>query len=693
MIKFENGIFIIETKNSSYAMCVSEDLELLSLYYGDKLKNYGELEKPSSREGLTVYKNTYTYKPEFPSSSRGYFSDVCINAVIEGKNNLELKYLESDIKEDTLTIILKDRFSDFKVKLIYTVYYDIDAVDKQAIFINDTSGVVTVKEAKSGIIHFPDNDIYEVEYQWGKWAYEYRKERKLLTHGKLVLDSRVGACSGPLYTPFIIVGDKNYTEDSGNVYSCALHYDGNFITTVEMNYADETTLSMGINNYNFEVVLNSGDTFTTPVLTNIYSNCGLQKVSNDYYDYLIEFKKKIGKKDREIPVIYNTFIPFELDIDEEKCLLIFDKMKYIGAELFVIDDGWFKGRTDYKSGLGDYVEDRKKFPHGLKFLSDTAHQKGLLFGLWVEPEMVNKNSEFYKTHQNWILSYEGVEVFETRDQQVLDMSNDEVLSYVLDTLDGIIENYGLDYLKFDMNRYISEVNYKTPDFYDKFAKNVAKMYEHIAEKYPNLLIENCAHGGARFDYGLLPYSDRINKSDNSDPVDMLKIMEGYSKFCPLKMMGGAGNMQSEVHFYNGRKADVDYRGNMGLISSFSVGTNIITCDDKELEAIKKYATEYKRIRKAMNNSYIYRILSPYDGDAVCFEAIERGGKNINVFIFSNMLSKSDKLTTIKLKGLDDDAIYDVDGKLYHGETLRKVGLKLPVYGDYYSKHITITREE
>ena len=692
MIAFLDQLFVIQTQNSSYVMKINETGELMQMYYGKKLLAPCELDEPVTSAVFSDHIRLYKYTPEYPVRVRGFYDEPCLTARMpDGVKDLQFVYESHSIEGDTLRIVLKDVYYKVRVRLQYKVFESMDLIDKSAEIENYGESEIVLTDFKTGAIYFPHSQKYVMMHQWGFWSNEYRKELTLLAHGKTVLETRRGICSGPQHVPFFAVGEESVSETAGEVRYGFLHYNGNFKIVAEQNSGNVLCVTAGINDYDTEITLKEGARFALPVITTGYSGAGFEKMSLSLYDYQFDYCLPRTRIGRTMPMIYNSWYPFEFDVDEEKCIALLDKVKEMGAELFVIDDGWFNGRTTERTSLGDWTVDLNRFPSGIRAVSDAAHAKGLLFGLWMEPEMVNPDASLYEEHPEWVLRYPTRETVAFRWQYVLDLSRQDVMEFVWQTADRLVRENNLDYLKWDMNRYIAEVNVERKDFYVQVAANVREVWRRLNEKYPDLLLECCAHGGARTDYSMLEYCDRINRSDNSDPVDVLRLHEGFTTYILPRLAGGAGNVPLEFHPMNNRVSPLEYRAHLGMTGSMSVGMNLLTIEPSVFEELKGYVREFKCMRKSLHNSYVYRLRSAFEGNLAVWEYLERSGESAHVFLFGQGLTRRDRLPRLKLRGLQAEAKYEVDGKTYLGDTLMNYGLEIVPFGDYYSKIIKIRR--
>lgn len=472
-----------------------------------------------------------------------------------------------------------------------------------------------------------------------------------------------------------------------------IRHAGNFKIVFEKNHAGTVKITAGINFYDTAAPLKKGEVFSTPSVLFGYFQGGYATMRERLYDLEYDALAPAVNIKKPFPIIYNSWYPYRFDTNEEKLLALVDRAKELGAELLVIDDGWMSERTSDKGGLGDWYADPVRFPSGLSAISRACHEKGLLFGLWVEPEMITADTALYRRHPDWVLRYTTREPSKMRNQMVLNLAREDVYAFAEETMDRLVEEHALDYLKWDMNRYIAETD-GTPDFYIRYARNVERLYRHVREKFPTLLIENCAHGGARADMALFPYCDRINRSDNSDPVDVLCLHENFTDLFPPRYAGGAGNVSISPNTTNGRCAPLDYRLALGMTGSMSIGFNILTATEVELVQTKAAITYYKAIRPILHNAYVYKLSSAVECQTVAWQYTARDRRSAVLFLFAHGLHYGEGLTHVRPLGLLADGVYEAEGKWYYGDTLMSYGLAIDrPKGDYYSKIIEIRKVE
>ena len=695
MIRFleEKKLFILETENSSYLFGLNDKKIPLHIYYGDKLlyPEDMELEYAKDNERFEDWAGKHIYPQELTTHTLGVYDEDGLKVrFFDGVSDLLLQYAKHEINRDELILVLVDEAYSIEVRLHYKVYETYDLIERSTEVINYGKPLI-IENIKSATIHPPIGGEYKVRTFSGSWSREYIPEDSPIISGRFSVEGRRGTGSGHQHAPFFAVSHlmENVNETQGKLWFGGLIYSGNFKFVFEKNQAGIVRISGGLNEYDTKISLQNGEKFQSPSLLIGYTNHGYGSMSEKLHSFEYDRLCPQEKMRKPFPVYCNTWGPYGFDVDEEKLLALVDVVKEIGGEVLLIDDGWFEGRNDETGGLGDWYPDKRKFPNGLKIISDKAHRNGLMFGLWVEPEMVSESSQLYKEHPEWALTYPTREKSQMRYQIVLNFTKEEVYRFAEETVDRIIEEYGVDYLKWDTNRYISETDC-TQDFYLRYMANIERLYRHIQIKYPNVYVETSANGGARNDLGVLRYSDKINRSDNSDSIDVLKLHEGFTTLFLPRLSGGGGNIAASPHGMSGRIAPLKFRARLGMTTSISVGINLLKITDEEKQELKEYIAYYKKLRPMLHNSRFYRLSSAYENKCAVWQFVSKDKKQSCVFIFAHGLRWKEGLTHIKLRGLDPETVYKINEKEYHGDTLMQYGLAIarPV-GDYYSDIIEI----
>ena len=715
MIKYNSKSrkFAIHTKSTSYFMQIDDEGVLRNLYFGKKINSEDcvDLMIPNSLY-CKICSCTYPYRAEYIAKGKMIYDEPCINArFFDGTEDVRLVYSEHKIQKteygEKLTVVLKDEVYPFAVELGYETYGELDLIGKSAVIKNIGKEPVTLTCMKTGTLYPEWHQNMRIMYFAGNWGAEYQKEYVTMRHGKFCIDNRRGTSSGPQHIPFFALDNGSATETSGEVWYGSLHWSGNFKIDIEQPYHHQVTVTAGVNNFDCDIELRENDVFETPQLTIGFSDGGYEKMSEQLYDFQYDYLIP-HKNNDSLSVIYNTWYPYELNVNEQNCLSLIDRAKEIGAELFVIDDGWFADRNIFSVGLGDWYVNKEKFPNGLKPIADKAHSLGMKFGLWIEPEMVNESSNLYKKHPEWVLSYPNREKTVMRHQYVLNLAREDVKEFVWETIKRIVSEYALDYIKWDMNTYITETGVKDGhrEICIRYIKNLYDIREKIEKTFPDLIMENCAHGGARADFGMLKYSDRINRSDNNDPLDSLKLHEGFSTVFIPKYAGGAGNMPNSPNRINHRISPLKFRAFIGMTGAMSIGINLLNSTQKEIDEIKKYIEQYKEIREIIRDSYVYRLSSAFEYPYTVWEYLSRDRNHALVFVFSHGMNFRETPPHMKLRGLSEKCRYRLTGeehkilnwkheplpdRITFGDGLMNYGVQIEPMGDFDCQIIRIDK--
>ncbi len=690
----ERQLFRLRADKAEYAFTAKTG-RLTSLHFGKRLngdEDYDEI--LADRARMNPSSHGYSFS-EYRSGDPFDYCAPCLRVrFADGAESVRLAYKSHEISGEMLRITMKDEHYPLEVELRYKTWGELPLVGRSATIRNLGGEPITVRSALSAAMQLPEGRDWRLTHYAGDWGSEYQKNQAMLTQARVELATSCLTDAAFHQLPFFALDEEGRaTETSGEVYFGVLGWSGDFRIAVETQHtqtAKATCVSGGVNDATSEIRLKGGECFETPMFTFGFSDGGFGRMSEILYDWQLDYTLPKGTSDKAHsprPIIYNTWYPYEFNIDEQKLIDFIPKAKYIGAELFVIDDGWMKGRVNDKCGLGDWIIDEARFPHGLGCIADEVHKAGLMFGLWVEPEMVNPDSDLYRAHPDWVLSDPNRAGTLQRNQLILDMSRDEIRDWAISWLDDLIENAKLDYLKWDMNREATEIglDWLERGVAVRYMRNIEYIWRHLNAKFPDLLLENCASGGGRADFGMAPFADRVNRSDNADPVDVMLLHEGYSTFFVPKLAGGAGNVSPSPNHINGRAAPFGFRANIGMTGSFSVGINLLKCSDSELDEIKAAVARFKELRPALQDAYVYRIASANEHPYQVLEYVKRDRSEFTVFAFGHGLRQWDKqLPRFRMRGLEPDALYASGELRMSGSALMGLGVKLPLRGDYAS---------
>jgi alpha-galactosidase len=702
----QRRLFLIQTAAVTYALGIDDGDRLRHLYWGSRIDRSEDLPVlPGSQPGRISTENMQACPLEYRTLEGFEYGEPALHArFADHVAGVQLVYrehwLQREDKRQILTIRLADRFYPLTVDLEYVIYEGLDLISRRSVIKNEGADPIRLEIIRSASLYVPRGRTYRLTHLSGNWGREFQKERLVLTHSKVDIENRRGTSGGPQAVPFFALdSDAAATETTGEIWYGVLHWSGNFRIAVEMDPSDQVTVSCGIGEFDAAWQLQPGTSFTTPQVTIGYTGGGFEQMSEALYAFQYDYLAPRAKATQVRPIIYNSWYPYEFDINEEKLLGLAEKAAAIGVELFVIDDGWFRGRTSDKAGLGDWFVCTERFPRGLEVIADRCHSLGLQFGIWVEPEMVNPDSDLYRAHPDWVIHYPTRARSLQRNQMVLNFARDDVRDFAIDFLDRLITDYRLDYLKWDMNRYMTEPGWPDAAPEDqasltiRYIQNLYAVWEHLNQKHPHVLYENCAHGGARADFGMVAYADRINRSDNADPVDVMKLHEGFTTLFLPKTAGGAGNIATSPNSINGRVTPLRFRAHLGMMGSMSIGINLLLSSPEELAELKSYLSAFKALRPDLQNGWVYRLVSAYEHPYAIFQYVNRSRTATTVFAFGHGLNFRQQLPRIRLRGLLPEKLYrSPDGNLISGQGLMNLGLAIRLRGDYDSCVLTYRME-
>ncbi len=697
----EARIFSLQTKNTSYIFEIYEEkpnyknstlrLALRSLYWGKKVNRVEDFVRPfnwyingCNDGGKQSHER---FASEFVGSGGMFYSEPTLRVeFFDGVRDLFLNYSSHEIIDNVLKITMKEVSYDIEVDLYYKVLDEIDIIVRNCVIRNTGDNNIKLEKAFSAAVNIPYGDKYYLTSMDSKWTHEYDVHHTEITKTRSVIESLGGVSNSQNY-PYFAIDDGSATENNGDVWYGTLAWSGNTKITVEKDIMEQVRITGGISDDDFAWILGKGESFKTPEFVFGFVCEGFNAAANNMQKYVQISRVPSLWKDKASPIIYNGWTCFQFDIDEQKLIPIAEKAASVGAEFFVIDDGWMENRNESSSGLGDWKIDKKKFPNGFTPLINKVNELGMKFGIWVEPEMVTIDSDLFKNHPDWIMSFPTREYEESRQQLVLNLALDEVKEYIIDFLDKLLSNNNIEYLKWDMNRYISQASYPNAPYGEqrsvwvKYVHNLYEIFAHIKNKYPYVFFENCASGGLRADIESLKYSDRINYSDNHDPVDSLYMREGLLKVCPTKYIGGSGHISASGSGFNKRECPLEFKAMLGITGSLGISVNLLKATDEELEEISKYVSMAKEFRSTIQFGTGYKLRSIYNDNSWCQEYVSQDGDEVLVFIFAPQLKFTYCYPSLKLFGLEKDALYCVDDQYtISGEGLMNRGLDAKVYG-------------
>ena len=603
--------------------------------------------------------------------------------IYNGKPKLEglpATYVESDDEAQTLELVLEDTSINTRIVLLYTIYEAFPVIARSVRFECDSDEKITLLSAMSACVDLPDKD-YEMIDLAGVWARERHVRRHKLDYGIQSIYSMRG-CSSYQFNPFLALARENADEFQGQVYGFSLVYSGNFLAQTEVDNYDTARVLMGIHPNGFKWTLEKGESFQTPEMVMVYSEAGLNGMSQTFHKL---YRTRLARgtwRDKVRPILINSWEAFYFDFDAPKLLGLADAAADLGMELFVLDDGWFGKRDDSTSSLGDWYPNEEKLKGTLKELAEKINAKGLKFGLWIEPEMTNKDSDLYRAHPDWLLAEQGKRICHSRNQYVLDFSKKEVREYIGDMLENLLAEVPVSYIKWDLNRTFSEVFSNGNDreyqgkVCHKYVLGVYELYERLTSRFPHVLFESCASGGARFDPGMLYYAPQGWTSDDTDAIERLKIQYGTSMVYPVSCMGS--HVSASPNHQTNRVTPIETRADVAYFGTFGYELDLLKLGEEDKAEIRRQIAFMKEKRDLIQKGTFYRLKSPFEGNETAWMIVSEDQKKALVGYYRVMQPVNVGFKRLKLKGLKEDTCYKVSGYDYdcYGDELMQVGMIL-----------------
>ncbi len=697
-------VFVLSSPHSTYAMGVSPDGELQHLYWGGALWRVDDLPTAARKRDISSFDPHEMLEAEEYSGWGGprFYEPALKITRADGDRDLVLHYASHKIDGDRLLITLKDIKDDVEANLDYRVYPDTGIISRSVQISNRGKQSITLESAQSATWNLPGGDGYRLSYLSGRWAAETQLNREPIHEGMKVLESRLGE-SGHNLNPWFAIDEGKADEQHGSVWFGALAWSGNWRITIEQTPYKQVRVTGGLNTFDFAQPLNPGESFDTPEFFAGYSANGFGEASRLLHNLERTHIEPGGATARVRPVLYNSWEATEFNVDEPGQRALAEKAAKLGVELFVMDDGWFGKRNTDNAGLGDWTVNPQKFPNGLKPLIDHVNSLGMDFGLWVEPEMVNPDSDLYRAHPEWVMNFPGRPRTLLRNQLVLNLARSDVRDYVFGFLDKLATENHLRYFKWDMNRIFAEPGWadvpldQQKEIWRQYVLNYYEILRRLREKHPNLEIESCSGGGGRIDLGVLRYVDEVWTSDNTEAFDRLRIQEGFSEAYAAKFMSA---WVTDVPNMNHRSTPLSFRFLVAMQGALGIGSNLNKFSAEDTELATKMIALDKRIRETVQMGDLYRLLLPSESDTSSNQYISKDGKEAVLFAFRHSQEYNTAPPTIHLAGLDPKAIYKletIDNKLVEkqaelsGAYLMQNGLNLILRGDFDSTIVLLHR--
>ncbi len=678
-IRFDKDaqVFRIDAADTSYVIGINEKKQVQTLYWGKRLCADDIFAAPHSDPGSSSFdSSTNTTQQEFVAWGGGLYVEPDLKVTFpDGNRDLVLHYVSYTIKGSQLSILLKDISRDVYVELQYKVDAVTGILRRSAQVQNRTSGQLTIEQISAATWNLPRGMDYRLRYLTGRWAAEWNLHEQVIQPGKTILESRRGSTGDQNNPWFAIDWNGSNDQDSGDVWFGDLGWSGSWQISIEQDQMQQVRVTGGPNSFDFGYRLIPGEHLQTPYFYAGYSHEGIGGASRLLHRFEISSILPHAPNPKLRPVLYNSWEATEFKVDEADQEALAEKAASIGVERFVVDDGWFGQRANDHAGLGDWYVNPVKFPQGLKPLIDKVHSLGMDFGLWVEPEMVNPDSDLYREHPDWVLNFTGRPRSEGRNQLMLNLARPDVRAFVFGFLDKLLSDNDIAFLKWDYNRNWSEPGWPAvaPDeqkrVYIDYVRNLYSILDELREKHPGIEIESCSGGGSRVDLGIMRYTDEMWPSDNTDAFDRLQIQDGFSyAYAPGVMMAWVTDSPTWV---NQRTLSLEYRFLSAMQGSLGIGANLNHWKPEDFRTAKKMVAEYKQIRETVQRGSLYRLISPQNGsEQSVTESVSVDQRHAIAFVFLHSSQKLYPFPRIFLRGLKPEVMYRaaaLSGRLVDGQ--------------------------
>lgn len=713
-----SGQFHLYNDRISYIIGTGINGELTNLYFGKKIHDREDMSYVVFRMGMpnvVVDADTESYsmelnRQEYPSFGTTDFGTQAFevetangsrissfvyksHSIFPGKH--EITGLPATYADDgeamTLEVELEDEVAQMTLTLSYTIFDKYPVIARHANFRNNGNSKAVLKKALSCCLDLPDQD-YELMQFSGAWARERIPEVRKLGTGTVSIESKRGVSSAN-QNPFVIIKRPNTDEHAGEAVGFSFVYSGNFIAAAEGGTHGRLRMLMGIHPDRFSWPLAKGESFETPEVVIAMTDCGLNDLSRTYHRLYNNNLVRGRWKNEPRPILNNNWEATFMDFTEESILRIAAKAKEAGVELFVLDDGWFGERNDDFAGLGDWIENPKKLPQGMAGLARKINVMGLKFGFWIEPEMVNPDSNLYRRHPDWVLAAPGRKSSLGRHQLVLDFSRQEVVDHIYGMLHKVIDGAPISYIKWDMNRSLTEVfsldaaPEEQGTIYHKYVLGVYSLYSRLIEAFPDILFESCSSGGNRFDAGMLYYAPQAWCSDNTDAIDRIRIQYGSSYGYPIVSIGS--HVSAVPNQQTGRTVSIATRANVAYFGTFGYELDLNEISEEEFEEVKEQIKFMKENRQLIQFGDFYRLRSPFETDQAAWMVVSEDRSRAIVGFYCMRSNVNTLPGFLKLEGLDPDRLYRMEDMEYYGDELMNMGITLT---QFYKKGFTISED-
>lgn len=705
-----NQVYQLSTDNTQLVYTVGEDGRLIFRYYGPRLSNTDQF-APWRSYNRPDCQREANYEA-YPSFGLGYVNEPALSVINANGSLITELVFDNYVQQSSEGVIhgiftLRDRVAAVCVQLHVEAYQQEDVMAQWVTIANESKGEVSLQRFYSSFLNFRANNYYLTHF-YGTWAGEMNRVEETLEPGIKVVESKKGVRTTQSENPsFILSLDHPAQENSGHCIGGALAWSGNYKLSFEVDERDYLSVLAGINPFLAAYKLNKGEQFQTPKFLFTYSANGQGTISRNFHDWARRYGLHAGMKER--PILLNSWEGAYFNFDEQVLTDMMDDAAQMGVELFVLDDGWFGNkypRNSDKMGLGDWQVNAKKLPRGLQYLIDYATSKGLKFGIWIEPEMVNPKSELAEKHPEWIVQSPGREKITMRNQLLLDLTNPEVQEFVWGVVDKLLTAHpDIYYIKWDANRHVEQVgsqylsSNEQTHFWVDYIRGLYEVYDRIRAKYPDVMIQACASGGGRVDYGSLPYHDEFWTSDNSDALQRVYMQYVTNLIYPP--IATASHVSATPNHQTGSVTPIKFRFDVAMSGRLGLELQPKDIPAGEMAFAREAITNYKNhVRELVTKGDLYRLISPYacTNNHAANMLVSKDKRKAVLFAYCTGFNRRGIRPTVHLQGLDPAKVYRIteinkvskrkafwgDGNCYDGAYLQQVGVELQIARQYDS---------
>nr|WP_258171300.1 alpha-galactosidase [Paenibacillus sp. R14(2021)] len=689
-------LFELRTSKTSYLFGIRPNGSVQHVYWGEQVEASECGYRLKNRGHSSFDAEVNREIEEFGGWGGCNYAEPGLKATFQdGVRDLKLAFANFEIpSDDELVVHLADDHYSLRVEVHYRVIAEHDLIERYVTVVNEEEHPVRIEQVMAAIWSVQGQRDYRLTHVTGRWAGEYQLRETMLSEGKKVLESRRGF-TGPHANPWFAIDNGKADEASGKVWFGALGWSGNWKIVAEKTTFGHVRIVGGINDFDGSFVLQPGTAYTSPVFVGGYTSGGFGEMSRLLHGYQHDH---VIPTDKLRKVLYNSWEATEFEVTVQGQLELARRAAKLGVERFVVDDGWFGARHSDRAGLGDWQVNAEKFPNGLQELIDEVKELGMEFGIWVEPESVNPDSDLFRRHPEWVYQFPTREGTQLRNQLLLNLGLPEVKAFVLDFMTELLSSYDISFIKWDMNRTVTEPGVHPryqqagESVWIKHVQHVYEIWAELRRRFPHVEFETCAGGGARIDLGMLRYADQAWISDNTDARDRLSIQEGFTyAYSPAVMMCW---VTESPHGFNGRSLPMSYRFHSSMMGGLGIGANIRHWSPEEMAEAKRYVELYKEIRATVLQGSLYRLESLRYSNTAAYQYLSQDRKESVVFTFLQSQHFGAEERHLQLQGLDAGVKYEVtideqELLVLHGSNLMHVGLPLQLRGDYGSKLIRL----